>query len=159
MYDTIENHIIERDIFCMNEALKLAEKSFSEGQVPVGAVMYDNLCGKIVGKGRNFGNRKAPTRHAEEICIENACKALNYEHLNNCIMYVTLEPCIMCLGASINARVGEIIFGAYSNDNGALWTKNIFETQNFAHVPGFRGGLMEKECSEILSRFFGGLRK
>lgn len=141
----------------MNEALRLAQLSFDEGEVPVGAVV--TLNGEIVGTGRNRRETaKNALAHAEIEAINNACKALGGWRLWQCEMYVTLEPCPMCAGAIINSRIKKITFGAYDKKAGSCSSViNLFDLP-YNHKPEFEGGFMETECAEILSRFFKELR-
>ncbi|MBQ7595384.1 MAG: nucleoside deaminase [Clostridia bacterium] len=141
----------------MREALKLAQLSFDEGEVPVGAVV--TLDGEIVGRGRNRRETaKNALAHAEIEAINNACKALGGWRLWQCEMYVTLEPCPMCAGAIINSRLKKITFGAYDKKAGSCESViNLFDLP-YNHKPEIEGGFMENECAEILSRFFKELR-
>ena len=142
----------------MREALLLAEEAEKEGEVPVGAVV---VCGgKIAGTGRNRREtEKNALCHAEIEAINNACKNLGGWRLFKCDLYVTLEPCPMCAGAIINSRIKNVYFGASDYKNGACGSVvNLFQLE-FNHKPNFEGGIMEAECSEILTRFFKNLRE
>ncbi len=143
--------------FFMREALKLARESFNEGEVPVGAVVVKD--GQIVGIGRNRREiSKNALAHAEIEAINEACKALGGWRLWECDIYVTLEPCPMCSGAIVNARIPNVYFGAYDKNFGCCGsTLNILELSNSFH-PNYSGGIMEKECSEIITDFFKQLR-
>ncbi len=146
------------NIAFMKEALKLAQTSFDEGEVPVGAVVVkDN---EIVGKGRNRRETsKNALAHAEIEAINDACKNLNGWRLWECDIYVTLEPCPMCSGAIVNARIPNVYFGAYDKNFGCCGsTINLLELKNSFH-PNFQGGIMEDECSLILTDFFKKLRE
>ena len=142
----------------MREALLLAEISVSEGEVPVGAVVVCD--GKIVGTGRNRREtEKNALCHAEIEAINNACKNLGGWRLFKCDLYVTLEPCPMCAGAIINSRIKNVYFGACDYKNGACGSVvNLFQL-DFNHKPNFESGILETECSEILTRFFKNLRE
>lgn len=142
----------------MSEALRLAEISASEGEVPVGAVV--TVGNKIIGSGRNRREKgKNALHHAEIEAINEACSRLGGWRLWECELYVTLEPCPMCAGAVINARIKNVVFGAYDRKNGACGSvTNLFES-DFSYKPTYTGGFMEKECAEILSRFFEDLRR
>lgn len=142
----------------MKEALKLAEISENEGEVPVGAVVVCD--GKIVGTGRNRREKeKNALCHAEIEAINNACKNLGGWRLFKCDLYVTLEPCPMCAGAIINSRIKNVYFGASDYKNGACGSViNLFQL-DFNHKPNYEKGISEAECSEILTRFFKNLRK
>lgn len=142
----------------MKEALILAEISAGEGEVPVGAVVVCD--GKIVGTGRNRREtEKNSLCHAEIEAINNACKNLGGWRLFKCDLYVTLEPCPMCAGAIINSRIKNVYFGASDYKNGACGSVvNLFQL-DFNHKPNFESGILETECSEILTRFFKNLRE
>lgn len=142
----------------MREALLLAEDSAKEGEVPVGAVVVCD--GKIVGTGRNRREtEKNALCHAEIEAINNACRNLGGWRLFKCDLYVTLEPCPMCAGAIINSRIKNVYFGASDYKNGACGSVvNLFEL-DFNHKPQFESGILESECSEILTRFFKALRQ
>ena len=142
----------------MKEALILAEISAGEGEVPVGAVVVCD--GKIVGTGRNRREaEKNALCHAEIEAINNACKNLGGWRLFKCDLYVTLEPCPMCAGAIINSRIKNVYFGASDYKNGACGSVvNLFQL-DFNHKPNFESGILETECSEILTRFFKNLRE
>lgn len=141
----------------MQEALRLAQISFDEGEVPVGAVVVKN--NEIVGTGRNrreYG--KNALYHAELEAIDNACKKLGGWRLWQCDLYVTLEPCPMCAGAIINSRIKTVYFGAYDNKAGSFGSIVNFNDIAYNHKPEIICGVMHDECSEILTRFFKELR-
>lgn len=142
----------------MERALELAKEAAAEGEVPVGAVVVRN--GEIVGEGRNRREKaKNALSHAELEAIGNACKALGGWRLWECELYVTLEPCPMCAGAIVNARIPQIYFGAYDIKNGCVGSvANILELPLAFH-PKYEGGVMEQECGAILTEFFKQLRK
>ena len=142
----------------MHEALSLAEKAFELGEVPVGAVAVWE--GKIVGRGMNLRETdKNALRHAEIMAIDEACKNLGGWRLWKCDLYVTLEPCPMCAGAIINSRVKRVIYGASDPKAGSCGSlTNLFEMP-YNHKPEVVSGVLEEECSEILSRFFARLRE
>ena len=141
----------------MEEAYKMALEAFNEGEVPVGAVIVRN--GEIVATGRNRREKsKNALLHAEIDAINNACNTLGGWRLWNCEIYITLEPCPMCAGAIINAHIPEVYFGAYDLKNGSCGTiTNLFEMP-YNFKPNCTGGIMEKECSELLKSFFKKLR-
>ncbi|MBQ4370013.1 MAG: nucleoside deaminase [Oscillospiraceae bacterium] len=141
----------------MREALSLAEESRAEGEVPVGCVIVRG--GEIIARGRNRREQKqSALSHAETEAISEACARLGSWRLEDCSLYVTLEPCSMCAGAIINARIGKVFFGARDRAAGACGgVLNIFE-ENFGHKPQLVGGILEKECSALLSSFFRSLR-
>lgn len=142
----------------MKKALTLAEEAEKEGEVPVGAVVVCD--GEIVGTGRNRREtEKNALCHAEIEAIDNACKNLGGWRLFKCDLYVTLEPCPMCAGAIINSRIRNVYFGANDYKNGACGSIiNLFNL-DFNHKPNFEKGILENECSEILTRFFKNLRE
>ena len=142
----------------MREALSLAEKAFELGEVPVGAVAVWE--GKIVGRGMNLRETdKNALRHAEIMAIDEACKNLGGWRLWKCDLYVTLEPCPMCAGAIINSRVKRVIYGASDPKAGSCGSlTNLFEMP-YNHKPEVVSGVLEEECSGILSEFFARLRE
>ncbi len=142
----------------MEDALKQAEIAFLEGEVPVGAVV--TIGEKIIGYGRNRREKgKNALYHAEIEAINEACKRLGGWRLWECDIYVTLEPCPMCAGAIINARFKNVYFGAADSKNGACGSVVNLLKENFSYTPNFESGIMEKECSQILSKFFLKLRE
>lgn len=142
----------------MKAALKLAHKAAEEGEVPVGAVVVCD--GKIVGRGRNRREtKKNALHHAEIEAIEKACRKLRGWRLHRCDLYVTLEPCPMCAGAIINARIKTVYFGAFDPKAGSCGSMiNLFSLP-YNHQPELVSGLMEEECAEELRTFFRELRK
>lgn len=141
----------------MARAFTLAESAYTNGDVPVGCVIVRD--GEIIAEGFNSTREShCVTRHAEIEAIENACKALKSQTLTGCELYVTLEPCPMCAGAIINAKVGKVVFGAYDTNYGACGSAfNLFSIDNIPQIECY-GGIMEEACSDILSRFFKDLR-
>ena len=146
------------EIRFMQEALNIALEAAKEGEVPVGAVIVRN--GEIIATGRNRREKsKNALSHAEIEAINNACNTLGGWRLWECDIYVTLEPCPMCSGAIVNARIPNVYFGAYDKNFGCCGsTLNILELENSFH-PHFEGGIMEKECSEAITEFFKKLRE
>lgn len=141
----------------MSEALKYAQKAFDLGEVPVGAVIVKN--GEIVGTGYNMRETKQNAlSHAEIEAINNACKNLGTWRLDGCEMYVTLEPCPMCTGAIINARIKTVIFGAFDSKMGCMDSVINLCDYPFNHKPEIYAGICEDECKEILQKFFQKLR-
>lgn len=147
------------DIY-MKRAIELAELAASNGEVPVGAVVVKKTTGEIVGEGRNMReSSKNALAHAEIIAIDMACRTLGGWRLPDCAIYITLEPCPMCCGAIINARIDEVIFGAYDVKSGsAVSVQKIFELP-YNYRPEVVGGVMEKDCADVLSLFFRQLRE
>lgn len=142
----------------MKRALELAEISALEGEVPVGAVVVKD--GEIVGEGRNRRELgKNALYHAELEAIDNACKRLGGWRLWQCDLYVTLEPCPMCAGAIINSRIKTVYFGARDIKAGSFGSVVNFNDIPYNHKPQLVGGVMEQECSDILSNFFKNLRQ
>ncbi len=141
----------------MREAISLAKMAAAEGEVPVGAVVVRG--GEIVGRGynkREYG--KNALFHAELEAINEACTSLSGWRLWECDLYVTLEPCPMCAGAIINSRIRNVYFGASDNKAGSVGSViNLFEYP-FNHKPNYVGGILEDECSSLLSEFFKALR-
>lgn len=144
----------------MSRALELAREAFDEGEVPVGAVVVKKTTGEIVGEGRNMREKaKNALAHAEIMAIDEACRTLGGWRLPECAIYVTLEPCPMCCGAIINSRIDNVIFGAYDVKSGsAVSVQKMFELP-YNYLPEVTGGVMEEECSAILSDFFRQLRE
>lgn len=141
----------------MSEALNLAREAYDAGEVPVGAVIVKD--GKIIAKGRNMREQKQNAlSHAEIEAINNACKALNSWRLDDCEMYVTLEPCPMCTGAIINARIKTLVFGAYDSRAGSIDSVINLCDYPYNHKPEIYGGICEDECLNILKKFFQNLR-
>ena len=141
----------------MREALALAHQAADDGEVPVGAVIVRK--GEIIARGRNRREKgKNALYHAEIEAINNACEALHGWRLWECELYVTLEPCPMCAGAIVNARIPKVYFGAYDSKNGCCGSvANVLQLQNGYH-PAYEGGIMEEECAAVLSDFFKKLR-
>ena len=141
----------------MKSALKCAEKAYKEGEVPIGAVVVCD--GKVVGRGHNRRTtRQIATAHAEIEAIEKACRKLKSWRLPECEIYVTLEPCPMCMGAILNARIKKVYFGAYEAKGRSL-TEIIAGSGILNHKAEVQGGVMEKECAAILSGFFSEMRE
>ena len=141
----------------MFEALELAKAAANEGEVPVGAVIVKD--GKIIAKGRNEREKKQNARsHAEIEAINEACNKLGSWRLDGCEMYVTLEPCPMCAGAIINARIKTLIFGAYDIKMGSIDSVVNLCDYPYNHKVEVYGGICEAECLEILQDFFKKLR-
>lgn len=138
----------------MKIALKEAKKAYINGDVPVGVVIVNN--GKIISKAYNKKEKlNCPTKHAEIIAIEKACKVVGDYRLDTCDMYVTKEPCLMCYGAILSARIKNVYFGAYDKKYSVL---DLNEHIKFNHSSNLVGGVMENECGEILTSFFNKLR-
>lgn len=147
---------MEDKIKFMKAALKRAQKGLSQGEVPVGAVIVHD--GKIIASGYNKRTKtQMATSHAEMYAIDKACKKLKSWRLCDCDLYVTLEPCPMCMGAMLNARIRKLYFGAYEQ-KGRSMTNELATSNLLNHTLEVEGGVMEEECSNILSGFFKEMR-
>lgn len=143
----------------MKEALKEAKKAYDKLEVPVGAVIVkDN---KIIARAYNQKETKYDTtKHAEILAIQKASKKLKSWRLNDCDLYVTLEPCTMCAGAIINARIRKVYFGTVDEKTGAVGSKlNLFKDYTFNHKVDYENNILNDKCRNILSDFFTELRK
>ncbi len=141
----------------MQAALDCAAKALKKGEVPIGAVVVSG--GKILSRGYNKRTKKQiATAHAEIEAIEKACKKLKSWRIPECEIYVTLEPCPMCMGAMLNARIKKVYFGAYEA-KGRSMTAQLAESNLLNHRIEVEGGVMREECAEILSSFFSQMRE
>ncbi|MFV0516190.1 MAG: tRNA adenosine(34) deaminase TadA [Aminipila sp.] len=142
----------------MEEALAEAKKAYACGEIPIGAVIEQN--GRIVGRGYNQTETlKDPTAHAEMIAIREAAKTLGGWRLLNCNLYVTCEPCSMCTGAMIWARINKVFIGTMDPKGGACGSVfNIAQEKKLNHFIEIETGVMEEECSSIIKNFFRELR-
>ena len=141
----------------MAEALRLASEAALAGEVPVGAVITCD--GKIVGRGRNRREEaKNALCHAELEAIDNACRALGGWRLHRCTLYVTLEPCPMCAGAAVNARLKKVVYGAADPRGGAFGSLLDLRELPLNHRPEVEKGFREAECAGMLDEFFKNLR-
>ena len=143
----------------MLEAIKEAKKAELLDEVPIGCVIVkDN---KIISRGHNIRESKNnPIGHAEIIAITKASKKLNSWRLNDCELYVTIEPCIMCSGAIIQSRIKAVYYGAKDYKGGAFGSSiDVLKAENINHHPEIVGGVLEKECSELISRYFKNKRE
>lgn len=142
----------------MKRALDLAREAAAEGEVPVGALIVHG--GEIIAEGRNRReNGKNALYHAELEAISKACKKLGGWRLPDCSIYVTLEPCPMCAGAIINAKIDRLFFGAYDKKSGSAESLVRLFDLPYNHKPAVFGGLLADECAAVLSDFFRQLRK
>lgn len=147
----------EEDAFWMREALRLAEEAAAEGEVPVGAVVTRE--GKPVAFGRNRREiGKNALCHAELEAISRACTILGGWRLWQCTLYVTLEPCPMCAGAILNARIPRLVFGARDPKAGSCGSVVDLFALPFNHHPDTKAGVLEESCSRVLREFFQSLR-
>ena len=142
----------------MKEALALAREAAEDGEVPIGCVIVKD--GVIVGRGRNTREKgKNALHHAEIIAIDEACQNLGGWRIPNATLYVTLEPCAMCAGAIINARIDRVCFGAYDPKAGSCGSvTNLFELP-YNHKPQVSSGVLADECAQMLKEFFKALRE
>ena len=143
----------------MKEALALAEEAAADGEIPVGAVIVDGN-GAIIGRGRNRRESGDPLGHAELIAIRQAADAIGDWRLEGTTMVVTLEPCAMCAGALVNARVGKLIFGAFDPKAGFCGSLgNLVQDARLNHRLEVVSGVESEESRRLLQEFFQGLRK
>ena len=141
----------------MAEALKLAQEAFDEGEVPVGCVIVRGA--EIVGQGRNRREGvKNALAHAEIEAINDACRRLGGWRLCECTLYVTLEPCPMCAGAIINARIPTLVFGAREALTGSCGSVIDLFSENYGHRPAVYAGVLGEDCARLLKDFFQGRR-
>ena len=137
----------------MRLALKQAHLSYKADEVPIGAVVVKN--GEVIARAHNTRNAsRNAVEHAELVAIQRACKKLGDWRLSGCDLYVTLEPCVMCLGACYNARISNVYFGAYdlSGEGCVQLSEMIGHTLN--HDLSLHGGVLDKECSALLTEYF-----
>ena len=149
---------MDEKIKFMKEALKEAQKSYKKEEIPVGAIIVKD--GKIIAKGHNLKETKTdPTKHAEIIAIQKACKKLQTWRLTGCTMYVTLEPCSMCAGSLIQSRLDKVVIGTMDEKTGACGSVlNLLSDYKFNHTVQIETGIMQEECKTILQQFFKELR-
>ena len=145
---------MEKEIRFMKEAIKEAKKAELIDEVPIGCVIVKD--DKIVARGHNVREtKKTPLGHAEIIAINKASKKLGAWRLQDCDIYITLEPCIMCAGAIIQSRIRHVYYGAKDPKGGAIESSiNVLEAKNINHHPEISSGLLEEECSNIISQYF-----
>lgn len=151
--------IITNDELFMYGALHEAKKSLKTGDIPVGALIVEN--DEVIAAGHNQVEQKQdPLAHAEIIAIQKAIKKIGYKHLHKCKMYVTLEPCSMCAGAIVLARIPELFFGAYDPKAGASGSVlNLTNHEKLNHKCNVIPGVLQDQCSKFLKDFFNELRK
>ena len=146
------------DLKYMEMALSEARQAAQEGEIPVGAVIVKD--GEVIAMAHN--NREATgdaTGHAELLAIRRACETLGGWHLEKCTLYVTLEPCPMCMGAIVNSRLGRVVFGAKDAKAGACGSVIDLRSYPLNHRPQVEHGFMKEECVAVLSEFFKNKRK
>lgn len=147
------------DQYYMEQAIREAEKAAEQGEVPIGAVIvFQN---EVIATGRNKREiNQSATGHAELLAIEEANKVLNSWRLENCTLYVTLEPCPMCAGAIIQSRIPRVVYGAKDPKAGCVGTlMNLLQDSRFNHCAEVVSGISEEECSAMLSLFFRDIRE
>ncbi|MBQ4482825.1 MAG: nucleoside deaminase [Lachnospiraceae bacterium] len=148
------------DIKYMKEAMKQARKAYETGEVPIGCIIVENATGKIVGRGYNRRNTdKTTLAHAEITAIKKASKNLGDWRLEGCTIYITLEPCPMCAGAIVQARLDRCVYAAPSDKAGCAGSVvNLLNEPRFNHQVELVHGVMEEESQELIKRFFKELR-
>ena len=145
------------DLYFMDEALNLAREAAAEGEVPVGCVIVRG--DQIVGRGRNRREKdKSALAHAEIEAIQDACRNLGGWRLWDCTLYVTLEPCAMCAGAILNARIRRVVYGASDAKFGAVNSVCALFDMRFNHHPTVEKGIREEETAALMTEFFQNLR-
>ena len=156
MYEFFD--MIKDDIYFMKKALSCAKAAAAAGEIPIGAVIVKD--GEIISTGRNMREKKKNALlHAEMIAIDRACKKLDSWRLNDCTIYVTLEPCPMCAGAIVNARISRVVFGCRDSKAGSFGSVIDLADCNLNHNYEVKSGVLENECASLLSDFFVSLRK
>lgn len=147
------------DIVFMKEALLEAQKAFDKGEVPIGAVIVQE--GQVIARGHNLRNsNKNPLCHAEISAINQAAEIVGDWRLEDCQLYVTVEPCPMCAGAIVQARIPQVIFGARNQKAGCAGSiLNILQEPRFNHQVETVEGVLQEECGQLMKRFFQRFRK
>ena len=150
----MDNAFTEQDMAFMREAIACAELATERGEVPVGAVVVAD--GKIIGRGSNQPiSTSDPTAHAEVVAIRQAAKKLANYRLNGSTLYTTIEPCSMCAGSLIHARIERLVFGAHDEKAGAAASVfHLLDSNERQHRVVWQGGLLEEECAALVSEFF-----
>ena len=143
--------------FFMKQAIKEAKKAFKKNEVPVGCVLVQN--DKIISKAYNIRNtKKNALYHAEVLAINKACKIIGDWRLEDCTLYVTIEPCAMCAGAILQSRIKKVVFGAFNLKAGCCGSVLNILDNNFNHKTEIVSGVLEQECEELIKLFFKNLR-
>ncbi len=144
---------MKNDEFFMRQALAEAEESMKKTEIPVGAVLV--FKDKILSRAHNEAiSKNDPTAHSEIVAIRKACQRKRNYRLSDCELYVTLEPCAMCLGAVVQARIRRLVFGAYDPKGGAVESIMMFPFEKLNHKVEIEGGVLAEECGKILKDFF-----
>lgn len=147
----------EQDLAFMKLAFRKAKEAGRRKEVPIGAVIVKD--GAVIARGRNMREEKKDALlHAEIVAIRNACRKTGAWRLEGCTLYVTMEPCTMCAGAIINARISRVVFGCYDPKAGVFGSRLNLRDYAFNHYYDVEGGVMEEECASLLSGFFSDLR-
>tara|TARA_B100000963_G_scaffold326305_1_gene313244 strand:- start:304 stop:765 length:462 start_codon:yes stop_codon:yes gene_type:complete len=145
--------------YFMNEALLEAKKAFISNEIPIGAILVDNLSSEIISRNYNQVNKsKNAINHCEIDLINKTCKLLKQKYLDNLTMFVTLEPCTMCASAISAAHINTLYFGAYDEKKGGIEKIRLAFSRNNIFMPNIYGGIMEKKCSNIIKEFFKTVR-
>ena len=151
-------HDTAQDIYYMEQALALARRAADEGETPVGAVVVRD--GAVIGRGYNLREQKKHAlAHAELLAIDEACRTLGGWRLHGCTLYVTLEPCPMCAGGIINARLDRVVFGTADPKAGSFGSLVRLTDFPYNHKPEIIGGVLAEESADLLRDFFRALRK
>lgn len=152
------SHFFPRDEYFMRLALREAARALEHDDVPIGAVIVHN--GEVIGAGHNEREIRAdPTAHAEMIALREAARALGSWRLLETVMYVTLEPCAMCAGAIVLARVPRLVFGTFDPKAGAAGSVlDVLDEPRLNHRPQVRSGLLAQDCADLLQTFFASRR-
>ncbi len=149
---------MKQDEYFMKEALLEAERAGELGEVPVGAVVVRD--GEIIARAHNLRETdRIATAHAELLAIEQACQALGTWRLNDCTLYVTLEPCPMCAGTIVNSRMGRVVYGAKDAKAGAMGSVLQMNSYPLNHKASLESGVLAEECAQVLRRFFEARRR
>lgn len=142
----------------MRQALALAAEALEAGEVPVGCVVADET-GAVIGRGQNTRERsRSALGHAELAAIDEACRARGDWRLDGCTLFVTLEPCPMCAGAILNARLTRVVYGAREEHSGSCGSVVDLFSENYGFHPAVYKGILETECAALMKRFFGNMR-
>jgi tRNA(adenine34) deaminase len=154
----VTSHFFPRDEYFMRLALREAERAMEHDDVPIGAVLVHE--GEVLATGRNEREeRQDPTAHAEVLALREAAEKLGSWRVLDSVLYVTLEPCAMCAGAIVLARVPRVVFGAWDPKAGAAGSVlDVLAEPRLNHRPEVSGGLLAEECGALLSSFFAGRR-
>ena len=146
--------------YFMNEAINEAKYAFNQNEIPIGGVLVDKNTKEIIQRSHNKVNKeKNAIYHCEIGLIMNSCKKLSSKYLDNTVMFVTLEPCLMCASAISEVHIDKLYFGAYDEKNGGIEKERFFLHKKHYFKTEVYGGIMEKDCKDLLEKFFVNLRK